>query len=247
MLRRHQGGPLRSLAVYLRFAYGLAVLVPSLFGAFPRTCNICGKRGRLLAFGLPPRLDARCPRCGSMERHRLQALWIAQNKDEFRDRKVVHFAPEFPISKILRPLSSGYVAADLDARRADMVLDLEDISLDANSVDVIVCNHVLEHVDDRLALREFHRVLRPGGLVLLMFPIVEGWDRTYENESVKTARERTLHFGQYDHVRYYGRDVRARIINAGFELTEFTAEEPDVSQYGLVRGEKLFIARKPAN
>ena len=244
MLRRHQGGPLRSLAVWIHFGYYLVVLLPSLFGGFPRTCNICGRSGRFLAFGTPPRLDARCSRCGALERHRLQALWVAQNAEKFRGKTVVHFAPEFAISELLRPLSARYIAADLDARRADLVLDLEDISLDDNSVDIILCNHVLEHVDDRRALNEFHRVLKPRGLVLLMFPIVEGWDHTYENEAIKNSKERSLHFGQYDHVRYYGSDVRSRIIEAGFELTEFTAEEPDVSRYGLIRGEKLFIAKK---
>ena len=78
-----------------------------------------------------------------------------------------------------------------------------------------------------------------------MFPIVEGWDRTYEDPAHASPAARTVYFGQYDHVRMFGRDVRDRIRNAGFSLSEFTAVEPEVARYGLVRGEKLFIATKP--
>jgi hypothetical protein len=103
----------------------------------------------------------------------------------------------------------------------------------------------LEHVDDKRALSELFRILEAGGIVVLMFPIVEGWDRTYENPAVNGPANRLLHFGQEDHVRYFGRDVRARIQAAGFTLEEFTAEEPLVHLHGLVRGEKVFVARRP--
>ena len=109
----------------------------------------------------------------------------------------------------------------------------------------MVCSHVLEHVNDRKALRELKRILRPSGTAILMVPIVEGWDTTYEDPSVSSPEGRDLHFGQSDHIRFYGRDFRDRVRDAGFELTEFTAEEPDVSRYGLLRGDKVFFARRP--
>jgi SAM-dependent methyltransferase len=157
----------------------------------------------------------------------------------------VHFAPESIIAGLVRPLARHYINADLDGRRADCALNIENIALENASVDLIICNHVLEHVDDETALREFHRVLVPGGIAMLMFPVVEGWSHTYENSLMHSRADRTLHFGQWDHVRYYGNDVRQRIRSAGFELTEFTAEEPDVAHFGLARGEKLFLAMKP--
>jgi len=199
----------------------------------------------MLAFGQPPRFDARCRRCGSLERHRLEAMWFRLNPSAIEHKNVLHFAPESVISEMLRPKSRGYIGADLDGQRADTALNMESIALDDGSMDLIVCNHVLEHVDDAKALREFYRVLTPGGIVLLTFPIIEGWSKTYENPIVRKAKDRTLHFGQYDHVRYYGHDVRDRIRSAGFELTEFTAEEPDVTRLALSRGEKIFIATKP--
>ncbi len=86
----------------------------------------------------------------------------------------------------------------------------------------------------------------PGTWVVpLMTPVVEGWAETYENPAITTPKLRRLHFGQHDHVRYYGRDVRDRIRAPGFALTEVTAVEPDVLTYGLNRGETLFIATKP--
>jgi ubiquinone/menaquinone biosynthesis C-methylase UbiE len=103
---------------------------------------------------------------------------------------------------------------------------------------------VLEHVDDTKALAEIYRVLKSKGVALIMLPVIEGWARTYENPRVKTAEERKRHYGQADHVRYYGADIRDRIKAAGFALDEFTAEGEDVLTYALQRGEKVFIATK---
>ena len=79
---------------------------------------------------------------------------------------------------------------------------------------------------------------------MFMIPIIEGWANTYENTEVRTERERELHFGQFDHVRYYGADVRNRARKAGFGLTEFTAEAEDCVRHALLRGEKVFVATK---
>lgn len=245
MLRRHEHGPFRSFAVLARFAVDVATLWPKLFGVYPRECNICGRVGKMLAFGRPPRFDARCRGCGSLERHRLEAMWFRLNQGAIDDKRVLHFAPESVISEMLRPKARSYTGADLDGRRADSALNMEDIALADGSVDLIVCNHVLEHVDDAKALREFYRVLTPGGIALLMFPIIEGWNKTYEDPAVESPKDRALYFGQADHVRYYGHDVRDRIRSVGFELTEFTAQEPEVTRLALARGEKVFVATKP--
>ena len=244
--RRHNGGWMRFASVYGRLALTLAQTARATFGVARRACNICGRSGRFLAFGEPLRFDARCPGCGAMERHRLVALWIAQHRERLAQAVVLHFAPEHALSRLLRPLARQYITADIDPGRADVALDIEAIDRPDASVDVVVCNHVLEHVDDRRALSELRRVLRPGGLALLTFPIVEGWERTYEDDGCRDPAERRRRFGQSDHVRYYGRDVRDRIRQAGFALEEFTAEEPHVDAYALLRGEKIFLAMRPA-
>lgn len=207
-------------------------------------CSLCGHVGRFFPFGNPPRRGAACGKCDSKERHRLMALWVAANLDTVNGARVLHFAPERYLEKLFRTPALEYRSADLTPGRADTVLNIEDINLPESSVDLVVCSHVLEHVDDAKALSEMYRILAPGGLALLMFPIVEGWAHTYEDPAHVSAADRTKYYGQFDHVRMFGRDVRDRIANAGFDLSEFIAEEPDVSRYGLGRGLKIFVAAK---
>jgi SAM-dependent methyltransferase len=185
-----------------------------------------------------------CGKCNSKQRHRLFGLWIDANHT-IDGARILHFAPEPILARILRDRAAQYKSADLDPTVGETVLNIENIDLPDESVDVVMCSHVLEHVDDAKALREIHRVLAPGGRALLMFPVVEGWEHTYENPDHTSPRDRARYFGQSDHVRYFGRDVRDRIGRAGFALSEFTADEPNVARYGLDRGEKLFIATKP--
>jgi SAM-dependent methyltransferase len=213
--------------------------------SFPRTCNICGYQGSFQRAGRPRRIDARCPRCGSAERYRLLALWLDRAGGGLRQAHVLHFAPEAGLAALLKTRVGRYQSADIAAGRADLVLNIEAIAAPEASYDCIVCSHVLEHVDDKKALAEIYRVLKPGGLALIMLPVIEGWAKTYENPQVISREDRKRHYGQSDHVRYYGADVRERIRAAGFALDEFTAEGPDVLIYGLQRGEKVFVATKP--
>ncbi|MEL7114750.1 MAG: methyltransferase domain-containing protein [Pseudomonadota bacterium] len=214
-------------------------------GLQARTCPICGYVGMFSAFGMPPRIDAKCGRCASLERHRLYALMIERLAHFGPDDHLLHFAPEHHIRKLLRPKVARYETADISARgNIDHVVDIHDTGLPSASFTRVICNHVLEHVDDRRALAEIHRLLKPGGLAFLTTPIIEGWRESYENAHVTTDADRVLHFGQKDHVRYFGRDLRDRIKAAGFEVSEYTAVEPDVLTYGLSRGETIFIAQK---
>jgi predicted SAM-dependent methyltransferase len=206
-------------------------------------CPICGYHGYFAPVGRPPRLEARCRQCGSKERHRLFWLWFAGQKDKLAE-PIVHFAPEVCLTDRLRAVYPDYRTADR-YKDADLKLDIEAIDLPAGSVNTIICNHVLEHVADRAALKELARVLSPTGTLICSVPIVEGWETTYENDAVTTPEGRELHFGQKGHVRYYGRDFRDRLREAGFtRIEEITAEGPAVVEYGLWRGEKFFICRK---
>lgn len=158
---------------------------------------------------------------------------------------MLHFAPEKALEKIIRAEAAQYLSADIAQGRADIVLDIEAIDASPDSIDAIICSHVLEHVDDRKALSEMFRILRPGGRALILVPIVEGWCKTYENPVITEPGDRMLHFGQSDHLRYYGADIRDRITAAGFVLSEFTANPQQVIRHGLIRGETIFIATKP--
>lgn len=227
-----------------RHAAYVAATIPRLMGMHPRHCNVCGYHGRFMAFGQPPRFDAHCPSCGSLERHRLLKLWIDENAALVAQSDLLHFAPEPELGHQLSQMARSYDSADLSERRARRVLNIEAIDLAPASHDIVVCSHVLEHVDDRKAMREIHRILRPGGVALLMTPVVEGWDDTYEDEAATSAAKRSLYFGQSDHVRFYGSDIRLRLADAGFLVEEFTAREPYVSRHGLVRGDKIFVCYK---
>jgi SAM-dependent methyltransferase len=103
----------------------------------------------------------------------------------------------------------------------------------------------MQHVDDRLALSEMCRVLRPDGKIVIMVPIVEGWTESYENPDIQSEADRDLHFGQDDHVRHYGgEDFRKRVKSHDLALDEFTAGGEDSVRYNLMRGEKVFLATK---
>jgi hypothetical protein len=225
----------------LKYALRIAA---QLRGKYTRTCPGCSFAGKFHAFGLPPRFDAQCPKCLSLERHRLFFL-IAQSQELIKpNSEVLHVAPEQVVERFLRSRCKRYTTLDLFRSDVDVQKPIEDTSLPTESYDHIVCSHVLEHVDDEKALREIFRLLKRGGTLVAMVPIIEGWENTYENPAITSPEERELHFGQDDHIRYYGRDFRDRLRRAGFSLKEFTAEGADVVKFALLAGEKVFVASK---
>lgn len=215
-------------------------------GIAPRHCPLCGYYGKFGPFGSPPRYDARCPSCASLERHRLITLYLLRNPVLSKDHRLLHFAAERPLRRFVSSQVGRYETAELRVdTNPDHVLNIEAIEMPDESFDRVMCNHVLEHVDDAKALSEIRRILRPGGIAFLTTPVCEGWPATYENPEVSSREDRFLHFGQNDHVRFFGHDIRDRIRAAGFRLEEMVAVEPDVHRHGLMRGETLFIALKP--
>jgi SAM-dependent methyltransferase len=233
------------MRTYFRSLRSLSRSIRRAFGKFPRECPLCGYHGKFLGYGYPYACDVYCPKCGSLERHRLLCL-ANQEHGFFNGKDVLHFAPEEAVRKLALAASPrSYITADLFADNVDRRENIEAISLEDRQFDVAVCLHVLEHVNDRTAIAELYRVLRPDGLLIAMFPIVEGWDDTFEDTSKTSEADRLLYFGQHDHARYFGRDARKRLSAPGFVVEEFTAVEPFVSRHGLARGEKIFLCRRP--
>lgn len=132
-------------------------------------------------------------------------------------KQVLHVAPERCFEAKLRTqIGDGYLTADL-FRSAMTKMDITDIQYSDDFFDVIYCSHVLEHVvDDRKAMREFRRVLKPDGWAILLVPITA--ETTIEDPSVTDPLERHRLYGQKDHVRRYGPDYADRLREAGFKV-----------------------------
>jgi hypothetical protein len=215
---------------------------------------ISGKKYRkLLPYGrIKSRSNALAPHSMSLERHRLLWLYL-KNRTSFFDSKlkVLHIAPEYCFIKRFNSVKNiEYVTADLNSPWAKLKLDIQDIPLPDNSFDVILCNHVLEHVpNDLVAIGELFRVMKPGGFGVFQVPLDTNLEHTLEDSSINTPALRELHYGQRDHVRLYGTDYADRLRGAGFIVTEdnFVKTLPAdiVTRYALPPNEIIYLCVKP--
>jgi len=223
-----------------------------LFG-FAVYCPCCGSHFRkFVPTGVQARPNARCPRCNSVERHRLLWLYLQNRTGFFSDGlKVLHVAPEPFFQKTFKAMPNlDYTSADIESPLAMVKMDIMDIPYEDGLFDVILCYHVLEHVaDDRRAMREFLRVLKPGGWAILQVPMDHTREETFEDPTVTSPEERERVFGQSDHVRVYGRDYKERLEEAGWRVTVdgYVRElEPAmIKKYGLATDQDIYLCSKP--
>jgi len=182
----------------------------------------CGHFRKFLLYRAGKRTDIVCPVCFSWERQRFVMLFLRERTSFFSGHlRVLHFAPEKSFRKAFRKIKGlDYVSADIDQNVAMLEMDVTNIRFVDNTFDVIICNHVLEHVaDDKKAMGELFRVLKPQGWAILQVPIDAALEHTAENPEIVSPEEREKLFGQFDHVRLYGRDYRKRLEEAGFKVT----------------------------
>jgi SAM-dependent methyltransferase len=225
-------------------------------------CVCCGKNFiTFLPFGLIKRSNALCPNCGSLERHRLHWHYIVNKTNLFNKAdcklKLLHVAPE-PIlfnRFINNPFIEYFPCAKFGEGYGDIYppktlnVDITNMQFADNKFDVIYCSHVLEHIpDDKKAMKELYRVLKPGGWAMLQVPIDVKLETTYEDFSITTPAERQKAFGQSDHVRVYGKDYAIKLTAAGFSvsienyLKHFT--ENEIFRNGFMRNEQIYICSK---
>ncbi len=141
-----------------------------------------------------------------------------------------------------------YETADLYQRGVTHQVDITQVPLADASYDVVIAHHVLEHIDDdRLAISEVFRLLRPGGVAILSVPINASRRQTYENPAITTPKERFAHFSGEDHKRYYGLDFADRLAAAGFRVDTFRLPPEQEITYGLLRNERLTLAWRPGD
>lgn len=210
----------------------------------------------------------------SLERHRLLWLYLKNETDFFQSEldsdsavkqpkniklrdaetssvlKVLHFAPEQAFYKLFRNQKNiNYTTTDLFSPLADIKADICNLPFDDNSYDVIFCNHVLEHIpDDTKAMQELYRVLKPAGMGIFQIPQDVSRASTFSDDSISNQKERAAIFGQYDHVRIYGRDYFDKLRSIGFTVIEenYTSKiAPElVTKYCLAKGEIIPVCFK---
>lgn len=207
---------------------------------------------KLLPYGYgQQRQNALSPSTLSLERHRLLWLYLKNETNFFTaKKKVLHMAPEQCFLKRFKKLKNlDYTTADLYAPKVDVKADILALPFKDNNFDVIFCNHVLEHIiDDKKAMQELYRVLKPEGMAILQIPQDLNLNKTYEDFSITSEEERAKHFGQYDHVRIYGRDYFDKLRAIGFTVEEVDYSKklnPEmVKKYCLTEGEILPVCYK---
>ncbi len=232
---------------------------------FTYTCPLCHWHARFFVtdglshpvlkkydvIGAGRRKNAKCPRCGSKERDRFIFLFL-KKRGLLNDtsKKILHIAPEKKLGPLLRAqFGKNYTSTDLNTPTVDVRADIQALPFPNESYDLILCNHVLEHIpNDGQALTELFRVLRHGGVLIAQIPFSPLLEETIEDATLTDPRKREERFGQDDHVRLYGTDFQHRFTNVGFTirtmpLTDFLSEA-EIKKYALNVKEPLIIATK---
>lgn len=204
-------------------------------------------------YGNQQRQNALAPGSMSLERHRLLWLYLKRHTELFNPhipQAMLHVAPEQCFVKRFKMLKHlNYITDDLESPIADFKMDLHRIPFQSQSFDIVLCNHVLEHVqDDKMCMKEIFRVLRPGGWAILQTPISLEKSITDEDPSITDPKIRKERFGQYDHVRAYGADYSHRLEEVGFRvhLTNFQDElgQRLINRYCLQENDPLYVCEK---
>jgi len=223
---------------------------PLIYFKMIRHCPICGWKGKQFKPGggaNKRRFDCICPKCDSMERHRL-AYMVAEKCINLNYSNVIHVAPEKAISTYLQAKSYNYLSIDINPDKAMMKMDVTNLDIEDNSTSLIWASNILEHIhNDNDAISEFYRVLSPKGIAFIQVPI---WrTNTLEDFTKSTIEERIKLFYQRDHVRLYGLDIIDKFEQAGFSSVIYRAQDfgPEILlQYGLsfVSTNEVFVFKK---
>ena len=207
---------------------------------------------KLLPYGrLKSRENALAPDSMSLERHRLMWLFLKERTNFFNSNlKFLHIAPEYCFIKIFKNMKNlDYTTGDLISPWADVKMDVHNIPFAENTFDVVICNHVLEHVDDSdVVMKEFYRVMKPGGWGIFQVPIDLESKTTKEDKSITDPKERERLYWQSDHLRLFGLDYPDKLRNAGFKVTESNfinqIEKDLVFRYALPKDEIIYLCEK---
>lgn len=161
----------------------------------------------------------------------------------------LHIAPESCLEPWLRSISGEYLSVDLSSGSAMEHMDITDLKLEDDRFSLVWCSHVLEHIEnDRKAMAELFRILHPSGLAVILVPVYG--NKTYEDSKIQSPEERLKHFKQEDHVRLYGSDIQARLVDVGFKVDVLRVSDipaRSVTEHALEypSTKEIFLCSKP--
>ncbi len=238
--------------ILIKFSFIFSKIISIFYIGNNVECPICENKFRkFLPYGNTGNDNRLCPSCLSLERHRLIWLYLKEKTDFFTDKlDVLHIAPEQPYYKRFEKLENlNYTTADLESPIAKVKMDIRKMPFEDNYFDVLLCNHVLEHIDNETeATKEIYRVLKPNGWAILQVPLDYSLEKTYEDARITNPKEREKHFGQYDHLRVYGRDYAERLKKSGLYVVEDnfvnTFSKEDIEKYRFDKNEIIYFCKK---
>ena len=242
-----------SRPVLQKISKPIFIIVSLLYKGNKVTCPICKiKLKKFFPYGRNIRDNALCPNCLSLERHRLMYLYLKNETNFFKkELNVLHIAPEQCFISIFKNSKNiNYTSGDLFSPLADIKMDIHKMPFKNDTFDIILCNHVLEHVNDDIkALKEIIRVMKKGGFSILQVPFYYPLpNKTQEDKSIINASEREKAYGQSDHLRKYGKDYKKRLSSVGFkvDVNEYIKKLSIEKQkkYGLSENELIYIGKK---
>ncbi len=212
-------------------------------------CPVCERSSREF-IPINNRKNVKCPICGSRERHRFLYFFLLNIylTPPLPSVKVLHIAPEVCLAqKLKEKFGKGYLSAGLSDRDVMVEMDITNIKYPDRSFDLIICSHVLEHIqDDKKAISELYRVLKDNSMAIILFPI--STQKTFEDPSITDPEERFTTFGQHNYVRICGKDYIDRIRDAGFHVETVTQDilfsDTEIIKFGIPKGTRIFLAQK---
>ena len=232
---------------YLIFLYKIILCIRVLFWRVQIIyCPICVKSKKTFYAGLFPLISLVCVGCLSLSRQRLIVNYLKKNSN-LNKKKIIHFAPEQSLIKFINQKYKiiKYDKVDLIPNRQIVHIDIENINKDYHhNYDLVICNHVLEHVNFIKAISNLKKLVKKNGEIFLTFPIIDSWKKNYINKKIKTSYDRFLHFQQFDHLQLFGREIEKYLADRNFSCTKYIATGNESVEFGLIQGETLFILKK---
>ncbi|MFY9589299.1 class I SAM-dependent methyltransferase [Rickettsia endosymbiont of Halotydeus destructor] len=208
-----------------------------------RNCPCCGYSGTFISMrkNLP---EMRCPNCASRPRDRLFAHYTIQHNINLEEKYILHFSPEPNLFRRLKR-NPNYISSDIKkSKYAKFYVDITDISYPDDYFDIVICNHIMEHVEDHIkGFKECYRVLKNGGIAFFSVPYNSSLEKTWYPPH-DMPKEEVEKICGWDHKRIYGQDFPNIISDVGFTVETYLLNNENTEKYVTTLSDPIFIAKK---